>query len=107
MLIKPIAFCLLVYGYWILSAHTAPAQTPIQIPCQMQATMTDRLARQFKEQPIGVGLINRSAALVLYTSPSGSWTLVSVTPRGMSCVKAAGSAWSPIKKKKQKETKRP
>ncbi len=57
------------------------------------------LAQRYKEKPAAIGLVSGRLAMELYLSASGSWTLLSTTPEGMSCIVSSGVSWTPLKPK--------
>ncbi len=76
--------------------QTASAQQSI---CNSHDTLLGAFAKRYGEAPTGRGLVGlgESKLMVeLWTSPEGSWTMVVVTPTGMTCVKASGEGWIEI-----------
>ena len=63
--------------------------------CGSHDPMVAVLAEKYSEARHGRALSNqRVPRLVeLYVSPQGSWTLLLTTPRGYTCIYAAGTDW--------------
>ena len=59
--------------------------------CAPRESLLMALAEQYAETPMVRGLINRNAALELYASPAGTWTLTTVGLDGQSCIIATGT----------------
>lgn len=77
----------------LLSGQAANAQ---QI-CAPNEKVALQLERKFDEQVIGRGLTpNGKAMFELFSSKSGSWTVVVSEPSGRSCVVASGESWQRI-----------
>lgn len=62
-------------------------------PCGNATEIKNRLSAKYKEAPVSFGLQTNGNLLQVYASAAGSWTIVSTTPAGMSCVVAAGQGW--------------
>lgn len=54
------------------------------------------LQGSYGEVPMSSGLQDDGALLRIFASPvNGSWTAVTVTPQGLSCLVATGQHWGP------------
>ena len=80
----------LLTGSWTLPA------TAQQLPCGKRDEMVKSLFSQYREQPRGMGLANQTAIIEIFTSKSGSWTILLTKPDGASCIVSAGEAWEDI-----------
>ena len=79
-----------------LSAVDARAQPT----CGARDVLLKALAKDFQEQPIGIGLSSNGAVLELLASPEGTtWTLMATQPSGSTCLIGSGEAWIPLKPK--------
>jgi hypothetical protein len=62
--------------------------------CGEQAYVTGYLRDQFQEVPVSLGLQADGRMLQVFASEdTGSWTMVSTTANGTSCIVAVGEAW--------------
>ena len=59
--------------------------------CAPRQALLMALAEQYAEAPVVQGLINSNAAMELYASSAGTWTLTAVGPNGTSCIVASGT----------------
>ena len=59
--------------------------------CAPRESLLMALAEQYSEVPVAHGLINSTAAIELYASPSGTWTLTAVGANGTACIVAIGT----------------
>lgn len=80
----------LLAGSWTLPA------TAQQLPCGNRDEMVKSLFSQYREQPRAMGLANQTAIIEVFTSKSGSWTILVTRPDGASCIVSAGEAWEDI-----------
>ncbi len=80
----------LLTGSWMLPA------TAQQLPCGKRDEMVKSLFSQYREQPRAMGLANQTAIIEIFTSKSGSWTILLTKPDGASCIVSAGEAWEDI-----------
>ena len=62
--------------------------------CDNHAEIAGRLGEQYKEVPTGFGIQLNGNLLQLYVSQeTGTWTLLSTSPSGVSCIVGAGENW--------------
>ena len=67
--------------------------------CGPRADLLKELAKQYREAPVAVGLVNSGALVEVLTSESGAtWTILLSRPNGMSCLVAAGAEWQALKR---------
>jgi hypothetical protein len=74
----------------------ATAQVPVspRLPCHDHSEIAKQLTSKYKEAPVSIGLQSNGNLLQVFASKnSGSWTILSTTPRGLSCILAAGKSW--------------
>jgi hypothetical protein len=75
-----------------LGAQTAPANP--RMPCHNAMEVAKQLSTKYDEAPVAFGLQSNGNLLQVYSSEEkGTWTVVSTTPAGMSCIVAAGKRW--------------
>ncbi len=73
-----------------LVASTAMAQPQ----CNERENVLELLAKKYQETPIAAGVTNTGGLVeVLTDTKGGTWTIIVTTPRGMSCLVAAGEGW--------------
>ncbi len=76
----------------LLLAGTAQAHQP----CLPHEEAIARLQRDHSETAMGFGLGNRGQSVMeLFTSESGSWTVLITRTNGLSCITASGENWTP------------
>ena len=64
------------------------------IECHARAEIVQLLTDAFQEKQTGFGMTTGGGELAeLFVSKAGTWTLIVSTPRGDSCVVAAGENW--------------
>ena len=78
--------------YLSLMSWTAYAQGGAV--CSDRDKIRNHLGDRYAEYVIAVGLSNNGKMLEVYSSESGSWTIVVVDPYGEACVVASGEAWA-------------
>jgi hypothetical protein len=79
---------------------TAPQGPPpphiLQKPCGKRDDVVRMLREQFGETPIAHGLSDSGAVAEVFTSSSGTWTIVATAPNGLTCMVGAGQSWQPV-----------
>lgn len=72
-------------------ATSAAAATKV---CGKHAKLTDFLKKKYSENPVSFGISSSGKSVMeVYTSPSGTWTVLITTAQGVSCIMAAGHSW--------------
>jgi hypothetical protein len=67
--------------------------------CGTREDLLQRLAIEYEEAPVGVGLASNGAVVELLTSKAGTWTLMATPPDGPTCLIGTGEAWQPVIRK--------
>ena len=94
---KWVASIILIIACTVLVAAPVVAQ----MQCRPRVLIAAELERMYAEVPVAMGLMNTGGLIEVFASSSGSWTMVLTTPRMMSCVVAAGEAWSEVSRPNQ------
>lgn len=72
-------------------------QGGVRMPCHNAAEIAKQLSSRYEEAPVAFGLQSNGNLLQVYASEEKStWTVVSTTPNGMSCIVAAGKRWESL-----------
>ncbi len=76
------------FAAFFMSAIPALAQ---QQRCAERADMLKRLAKEYREAPVAIGIVSDGKLFELLSTPAGkTWTIIVTTPEGWSCIAAAG-----------------
>ena len=75
------------------SSGDAYAQTKA---CGSRDHVVKLLEKKCSELQTALGLVSSKGIMELFTSVSGSWTMVFTDVRGVACVVAAGEAWQQV-----------
>jgi len=80
----------------VIASTTAAAANQ----CNTRDNVLKLLASKYKEAPVAVGVTNNGGLVeVLKSDPLGkadTWTIIITTPKGMSCLVAAGEGWRAV-----------
>ena len=64
------------------------------LACGDRTSLLKALADKYKEAPRALGLASSGKAVFeVYTSKTGTWTILMTTTTGMTCIMAAGHSW--------------
>jgi hypothetical protein len=78
-----------------LGAQTAPSNP--RVPCHNAIEIARQLSSKYDEAPVAFGLQSNGNLLQVYSSSEkDTWTVVSTTPTGVSCIVAAGKRWESL-----------
>ena len=93
--------CLVLLSLLTAAAFVAPAQAQGQMACGKRLDIVKMLSTKYNEMPRALGIAGQTNLLEVYTSKSGSWTLLLTQPRGATCIVGAGQSWEDIPEQKQ------
>ncbi|MEM7522269.1 MAG: hypothetical protein AAF360_00600 [Pseudomonadota bacterium] len=97
---KRITAAALVFGMAALAPPVHAQQTRAAAACADRDTVVAKLAKTFKEDRVAAGLQSESAVLEIWVSDdTGAWTITRTGVNGVTCIMAAGQAWTDIAKK--------
>lgn len=69
----------------------------MRMSCHKAAEVAKQLANRYNEAPVAFGMQSNGNLLqVYYSEDNDTWTVVSTTPNGMSCIVAAGKRWEQV-----------
>jgi hypothetical protein len=72
-------------------------QGGVRMPCHNASEIAKQLSSKYEEAPVAFGLQSNGNLLQVYASTQkDTWTVVSTTPNGMSCIVAAGKKWESL-----------
>jgi hypothetical protein len=79
------------------SPVAAQANQGARMPCHNAAEIAKQLSTRYDEAPVAFGLQSNGNLLQVYSSTEKeTWTVVSTTPNGVSCIVAAGKKWESL-----------
>ena len=80
---------------WPVAAQ-APGTAPAHA-CGQYDDIASQLGQHFSEIPKAFGLQQNGHLIQVFVSEeTGTWTIVSTTPAGVSCIVAAGKSWETL-----------
>ena len=72
-------------------------QPPARLPCHDYEKMAKHLGMKYDEKPVAFGMQSNGNLLQVFASKdTGTWTILSVSPKGTSCILAAGKTWEDL-----------
>jgi hypothetical protein len=74
----------------------AVAQNAQPAACAERASLVQSLSNNYAEQPTSMGLAANGAVFEIFTSETGSWTILVTRPDGVSCLMATGENWETL-----------
>ncbi len=85
---------------WPAGAEPA-APAGQRLPCHDYVKMAEHLGAKYAEKPVAFGMQSNGNLLQVFaSSDTGTWTILSVSPKGTSCIVAAGKSWEDMPKSK-------
>lgn len=82
------------------ASPVASQQVPavgMRMPCHDATEIAKQLHSKYDEAPVAFGLQSNGNLLQVFSSEEkGTWTVVSTTPAGLSCIVAAGKRWESL-----------
>ena len=98
LIAKPVALGL-KKGRWAIASALAfglLATPALAAQCAPKEQIVQALASNFHEKPVGMGATAAGALVIMFASPAGTWTAVSVQPSGSACVLDVGDGWTDL-----------
>ena len=90
---KALGLILLILGSFAFEPSVANAQ---QLRCGQRTTIIEWLEKRFDEKRTGVGISLEGRLVEVFTSGSGSWTVLMTFPGGPTCLILLGENWRQI-----------
>ncbi len=75
---------------------TAPTAKAHMLKCGERRDFIDQLEKQYDEKRAAFGLTSNGRLIEVFVGPSGSWTILTSHPTGISCVLDSGEGWRPV-----------
>ncbi len=100
------------YGLLLLMACMGLIGLTVQansagLACGDRTSLLKALGDKYKETPRAIGLSSSGKAVFeVYTSKTGTWTIVMTTTKGVTCIMAAGHSWEDMPRKAE-HTRKP
>ncbi len=85
----------------MLGATLTPTRATAQQVCATTDHVLAQLEQKFGERPVAIGVADGSLVELLTTKDGMTWTIIITTPKGMSCLIAAGEGWRPLERVEQ------
>ncbi len=85
-----------VYFLTLAACGVMAQSAAAQVPCGERGEIVKMLTEKYREQPRAIAIASQTNLLEVYSSTSGSWTILVTKPRGSSCIIAAGQSWEDI-----------
>lgn len=82
---------------WWAWPAAAAGGTTMRMLCHDASEIAEQLSKRYGEVPVAFGFQSNGNLFQVYSSEEhGTWTVVSTSPGGMSCVVAAGKGWEQL-----------
>jgi hypothetical protein len=79
------------------SGNAALAQQTNQTSCTDRSTALTHLSKNYKEQPVAMGLASSGGVVEVLTNDKGSsWSIIVTMPSGQTCLVASGEGWEAL-----------
>ena len=78
----------------LVAVFLCPAQA--QMLCAPRADIIAGIDKKYKERPNAFGIAGEKTLVELFTSATGSWTMIMTRPGGVSCIMAVGQSWETL-----------
>jgi hypothetical protein len=75
-------------GSWLF-----PASVQQEPECGKRADMVKALLLKYREKQRALGIANPTTVIEIFTSASGTWTILLTRSDGASCIVSAGQDW--------------
>lgn len=76
-------------------AQAQMAQMQLTVPCWPHPVVIDAIGGKYKEVPHSFG-ISQKSLVELYVSATGSYTILTTAPLGLTCILSTGEGWEQL-----------
>jgi hypothetical protein len=83
----------------LISMGANSTATQAQTLCGARMDLVRDLKKEFAEDPIAMGLARTGAMVEVFSSATGSFSILMTQPSGTSCVVATGEGWEDLPKR--------
>ena len=97
---------LICLGLGFIASITALSKVVAAAQCGDLATLSKHLKDRFAEVPIAEATDSRGRKVKVFSSSSGSWTLLLVLKQGPACILSAGDKWRNLNADRSKPGRR-
>ena len=78
----------------VLGVGLASDVNAVTLSCGDRAAIVEKLASEYDEAQVSVGMAANGTLVEAYVSPEGeTWTLIMTWPTGTACILATGMQW--------------
>jgi hypothetical protein len=77
-------------------ALAAAGSAQAQSVCGDRAEIIKVLGNKYQEMPKAFGIAGQRSLVELFTSTTGSWTMLMTQPQGVTCILATGQSWEEL-----------
>ena len=94
---RPFLAAALVVGSFAAPVAAQPDAAQPRLACHDAGEIHKPQSRKYAEAPVAFGLQTNGNLLQIYASKdTGTWTVISTSPAGTSCIVAAGKSWESL-----------
>ncbi len=79
--------------FLILAPTPAESSPPRSSVCGAHSKIVENLERNYQEKPRSAGLTANGHWVEILTAPSGTFSIIATTPKGLTCLIATGANW--------------
>ena len=76
-----------------VASVAAAADTDTGFVCKDRSDIVARLAKDYAEAPVSMGVTDQGTILEILAGPDGNWTMIETLPSGQACLVANGQMW--------------
>lgn len=73
-----------------------PATAQAQMACGERKEAVASLQKDYSEAPVAIGLTANGNVVEVFTSESGTFTIIVTKPSGISCLMLSGESWEDL-----------
>ncbi len=82
-----------VLGALLIAWSALPSNAKAQMACGARNEFVQSLEKGFAETPISVGLGSNGSVIEVFSSDTGTFSILMTSPNGLSCFLIAGDRW--------------
>ena len=84
----------------LLAFFTFTVPASAQTVCGERVEIVNRLTDGYEEQQTSAGIARNGSLVEIFSSETGSWTIIFTVPGGQTCLMAVGENWQSLQEPK-------
>jgi hypothetical protein len=87
-----------IFTVLIIGGSPYPSSAASLVMCGQRADVATKLKQNYEETPASMGITRNGEIVEVFTSKTGTFTIIMTKPGGLSCLLSEGGTWEELPK---------